>query len=558
MLRKSLFGQWSNRRIKSQSAKRLAGFRASFEPLEDRKLLTASAWINEIYFNPPGGDDTVTPWEYMELRGTAELQQANALDNHYLIFVENEDNAVHTGGAGMIDKVIDLSGEQFGSNGFLVLRKPGNPYSVDPAATDLVYPANADIEGSGFTAMLISTDGQPANVPYVDEDLDERVNSPDDTPGALNSINDGLDFPNGHPGWTIMDSVGIHAEPDEPANGRLYAHINFGDGAATNLEPGALYYDTPYEIEYIARVGDSTGQTQADWDISNLTDNPLSGYKATGDFRQSGSPHGIGAPGQVVETNQGIPYGTNMTSTLGASNYPLNPHVPVVDLNGGGGGNGIDYTAAWNGSSPVNIGDNLIASVTDNDFDLTSMTATLSSLHTGDVLAATGTGGISVSYNAGNGVLSMTGSSSVANYQTVLRSITYNNTSGGPGTGPVVVNVAATDAIGWTSANAVATVSIPAVNSTIAGRKIFYNQSAYDGTTAASGLAINFFSDNLAIATDKTAYLPGDPKAVAFNITSYTARHQRHHHRPVDHRWHARVDHGRRLRVQGRQQQHAE
>ena len=58
--------------------------------------------------------------------------------------------------------------------------------------------------------------------------------------------------------------------------------------------------------------------------------------------------------------------------------------------------------------------------------------------------------------------------------------------------------------------------------STIAGHKIFYNQSAYDGTTAASGLPINFFSDNLAVATDKTAYLPGDPKAVAFNVTNYS------------------------------------
>ena len=52
----------------------------------------------------------------------------------------------------------------------------------------------------------------------------------------------------------------------------------------------------------------------------------------------------------------------------------------------------------------------------------------------------------------------------------------------------------------------------------IVGNQIFYNQSAWDGGDA----GINFVSDNLAIAPDKTAYLPGDPKAVAYNVTNYS------------------------------------
>ena len=57
---------------------------------------------------------------------------------------------------------------------------------------------------------------------------------------------------------------------------------------------------------------------------------------------------------------------------------------------------------------------------------------------------------------------------------------------------------------------------------TVAGRHIFYNQSACDGASAAAGLPIDFVSDELARAPDKTAYLPGDPTAVAFNITNYS------------------------------------
>ncbi|MGE0696738.1 MAG: FG-GAP-like repeat-containing protein [Pirellulales bacterium] len=55
------------------------------------------------------------------------------------------------------------------------------------------------------------------------------------------------------------------------------------------------------------------------------------------------------------------------------------------------------------------------------------------------------------------------------------------------------------------------------VSSTVAARHIFYNQSAFDGNSAAINAA-----DDGAIATDKTAYLPGAGLAVFENITSYS------------------------------------
>jgi Arylsulfotransferase (ASST) len=55
-------------------------------------------------------------------------------------------------------------------------------------------------------------------------------------------------------------------------------------------------------------------------------------------------------------------------------------------------------------------------------------------------------------------------------------------------------------------------------NSAIAGRHIFYNQSKWDGNSA----AINVPADNSAIATDKSAYIPGSGLAIFDNVTSYT------------------------------------
>ena len=48
------------------------------------------------------------------------------------------------------------------------------------------------------------------------------------------------------------------------------------------------------------------------------------------------------------------------------------------------------------------------------------------------MLGFTNQNGITGSYNAGTGVLTLTGTTTVANYQAALRSVTYANTSDNP------------------------------------------------------------------------------------------------------------------------------
>ena len=84
-----------------------------------------------------------------------------------------------------------------------------------------------------------------------------------------------------------------------------------------------------------------------------------------------------------------------------------------------------------------------------DDTNLNSLTVTITNLQDGvaeSLSANTGGTGITASYNSGSGVLTLSGTDSVANYQQVLRTVTYNNTSQDPNTTDrVITSVAADD-----------------------------------------------------------------------------------------------------------------
>lgn len=341
----------------------------------------AQVYINELFFDP-GGAATDLRDEFIELRGAPNA----SLANHYLIFIENELDELAVGEAGVIENLFDLGAYSLGSNGFLTLRqkfnrysgvqvidgathlvndgpnKPGSGTSAFPGfgnnadagegstigASDLVSagsaPTTGALENSGFTAMLIRNDSGAA--PELGFDLDDG--------------NDGLDLPTGREGWTILDSIGVFGEVDESQFGRLYGAVNFvvndpflPPGFTPNVPEGSSYELVDFEIEYLARWGNSTGQTVADWHASNLTDNAgsgsqgvLDGLNGPIDLRQSGDPHPSddGDPAtppsqpSFVETNKGVPYGTPLLTNIGGPNYLTG------DFNGDGYADAADYT----------------------------------------------------------------------------------------------------------------------------------------------------------------------------------------------------------------------
>ena len=76
------------------------------------------------------------------------------------------------------------------------------------------------------------------------------------------------------------------------------------------------------------------------------------------------------------------------------------------------------------------------------------------------MLTATASGGVTVTpYNPTTGVLLLSGNASLAAYETVLASVQYNNTSGGPGVASETINIVANDGIS-NSNTAVSTITI--------------------------------------------------------------------------------------------------
>ena len=152
-----------------------------------------------------------------------------------------------------------------------------------------------------------------------------------------------------------------------------------------------------------------------------------------------------------IRDNGNTGAGGGGTITLGTVNVDITPvnDAPVVDLDAdnSSGESGGDFAATWTeGLGPVAIAD---ADALLSDVDsptLTSLTVSISSLMDGldEILAADVTGtGISVTTNPG--MLTLTGVDTVANYQQVLRTITYENTSEDPNTTGRIITFVASD-----------------------------------------------------------------------------------------------------------------
>jgi hypothetical protein len=257
----------------------------------------AALFINEVLFNAPGTD---APNEYLEIRGTA----GDSLINKYLIGVEGD-----TTGAGDIQTIFDLSSHSLGTNGFLTFRQSGNSYSVNGAATNVVgtttgfggipgFSADAaatDIENASVTFMLISV-GASGIAPSLTQDLDTDNNGLDALPTD----------------WTILDSIGILDNASDRGYGSLvFSSVGgLSDTGVTIVNPGEGL--TP---EYMARVGDSTGFTAADWMLAELA-GTAPGYTSI-----SGASYNVAS-------------GTTLTTTLGTTNIIPEPGTATLLLGG--------------------------------------------------------------------------------------------------------------------------------------------------------------------------------------------------------------------------------
>ena len=157
--------------------------------------------------------------------------------------------------------------------------------------------------------------------------------------------------------------------------------------------------------------------------------------------------------------------------------------------------------------------------LTVSDADGTTLTGATVSIGTGfatgqDVLAFTNQGGITGSYNATTGVLTLSGTATLATYQTALRTVTYVNTSDNPSTTTRTVTFAANDGgaannIGSGSRNIAMTAvnDAPVVTATASALAYTENQAATaidPGLTTSDIDSTNFSSATISISANFT------------------------------------------------------
>ena len=129
-----------------------------------------------------------------------------------------------------------------------------------------------------------------------------------------------------------------------------------------------------------------------------------------------------------------------------------------------------------------------------SDADSANLSSATISVSTGfvsgeDVLAFTNQNGITGSWNAGTGVLTLSGNSSVANYQTALRSVTYANASDNPSTATRTVSFAVNDGAA-NSNQGTRNISVTAVNDVPVNTLPSGLTINEDGTLALAGISI--------------------------------------------------------------------
>ncbi len=191
---------------------------------------------------------------------------------------------------------------------------------------------------------------------------------------------------------------------------------------------------------------------------------------------------------------------------------------PVISLAAGAGSGAPNFTTTWYNQGTVPIESNILATVgaPSGVTSLQSLTVTLATFHTGDVLGLAPLGGVSLaltsSYSAGT--LTLSGTDTVGHYQQALRFINYNNTAGGPVTSPITATFVANDGT-LSSTPVTATINVNVASGQVLGNRLFYNNSKYDGNNG----AVNA-SDDAAIASDKTGYT-GTGTATFANVSSF-------------------------------------
>ncbi|WP_077592468.1 tandem-95 repeat protein [Polaromonas sp. A23] len=201
--------------------------------------------------------------------------------------------------------------------------------------------------------------------------------------------------------------------------------------------------------------------------------------------------------------------GVNTTALSIASTVNVNPvnDAPVVDLDGSASGTGYATTFFDNVSNPIAIAD---ADILITDLDHSTLTGATITIGTGrqgtDVLTFTNTASITGSaYNSTTGVLTLSGTDTLANYMTAIRSMRFDSTSTNNSTR--TVSVVVTDGV---TASTAANTTITINGSTSAPVAVAASATGNEDDPAGIPITLNASDPNGTINNFRVTVLPAN------------------------------------------------
>ena len=249
----------------------------------------------------------------------------------------------------------------------------------------------------------------------------------------------------------------------------LREYVNLSNISAYTVDTGNNLNTTYTAATKITRFEAKTSANVPGIDPSFTANIATAQYGSVTDFKYRAGALATGTASAAARSRL---FSLESSSTI-TDNYvtPVTTTVntpPVLDLDGNNssGATGANYlTSFTEKGSAVAISDTDVSITDPDDTNIASATITLTNRQASDLLAA-GTipaGITATAYDPAIGKITLTGSASLASYQTAIRAITFNNTSNNPSITPRTVNVVVND--GTANSNtATTTINVTAVN----------------------------------------------------------------------------------------------
>ncbi|MBD2386561.1 putative Ig domain-containing protein [Cylindrospermum sp. FACHB-282] len=305
-----------------------------------------------------------------------------------------------------------------GANGFTINGIPGSDLSGSSVSSA------GDVNGDGFDDLIIGAPSADPNGSLSGQSYVVFGSSGFSPTLNLSSLNGANGFAiNGIPRNSFP---GISVSSAGDVNGDGFDDLIIGVRGAS---PSGMYSGQSYVV-----FGSSSGFSPT-FNLSTL--NGANGFTINGIPGSDFSGSSVSSAGDV----NGDGFDDLM---IGAPGYFRNrsdsgqTYVVFGYANIGAGGSsnlvGIDFSTTFTGT-PVSIVDSDFT-LTDNNAALAGATITITNLLDGaaESLGATAIGNITATYNATTGILTLSGTDTIANYRQVLASLTYNNTAASPNT----------------------------------------------------------------------------------------------------------------------------